>query len=115
MLLNLSNHPSTNWPESQKKAAIETFGSIEDLPFPQIDPNWDEDKIDELAAEYLLKIMQINPAAVHIMGELTFAFKLVDRLKAENIKCVASTTVREASEENGIKISVFRFIRFREY
>ena len=53
--------------------------------------------------------------AVHIMGEMNFTYALVNKLKANGIKCVASTTKRETVEENGVKISKFNFVRFREY
>lgn len=39
MLINLSNHPYEKWDETQKQAAIEAFGRVEDYPFPPIDPN----------------------------------------------------------------------------
>ena len=37
MLINLSNHTSAMWDESQKKAAL-IYGKLVDLPFPAIDP-----------------------------------------------------------------------------
>lgn len=49
------------------------------------------------------------------MGEMNFTYALVSKLKAHNIRCVASTTKRETVEENGVKISKFNFVRFREY
>ena len=54
-------------------------------------------------------------SAVHLMGEMNFTFSLVNKLKANGIKCVASTTVRETVEENGVKISKFKFVRYRSY
>ena len=56
-----------------------------------------------------------NIEAVHIMGEMNFTYSLVSKLKAHNIRCVASTTKRETVEENDVKISKFNFVRFREY
>lgn len=116
MLLNLSNHPSANWPKVQMNAAIQQYSSVQDLPFPQIDPSATSDDLEKLAEEYEHKIREINPMTVHIMGEMTFAFKLVTRLKAIGITCVASTTERVAKEDiDGTKTSVFKFVRFREY
>lgn len=115
MLLNLSNHPSSTWPDNQKKAAIEQYESIEDLAFPQIDPQADEDGIEKLVEGYELKIRKINPMAVHIMGEMTFTFRLVNRLKSIGIPCMASTTNRKVTEKDGVKTSVFEFVRFRSY
>ena len=113
MLLNLSNHPSALWTAEQLAAA---GSKVTDLPFPQVDPDGDEAYIDRLTDEYLHKILAMNNIdAVHIMGEMNFMFTLICKLKAHGIKCVASTTQRETEEENGVKISKFKFVRFREY
>ena len=113
MFLNLSTHPSANWSEKQLAAA---GGNVVDMPFPQVDPDGDEAYIENLANEYLDKILKIgNIEAVHVMGEMNLTFSLVTKLKAKGIKCVASTTKRETVEESGVKISKFYFVRFREY
>ncbi|MCQ2974321.1 MAG: CRISPR-associated protein [Bacteroidales bacterium] len=112
MLINLSNHPSAAWTLEQKAE----YKEIIDLPFPQVDPEGDEGYIDSLVNEYLQKIEQIsNIEAVHIMGEFNFCYKMINELKKKNIKCVASCTKRDTVEENGVKISKFKFVRFREY
>lgn len=113
MFLNLSNHPSPSWSQAQLSAVGE---AVTDLPFPQIDPAGDEKYIDSLVNQYFQKIVEIKDvSAVHIMGEMTFTFALVEKLKAKGIRCVASTTQRLTEEKNGIKTSVFQFVRFREY
>ena len=113
MLLNLSNHPSANWAEEQLAAA---GGRGIDMPFPQVAPDGDEAYIENLANEYLDEILKMdNVEAVHIMGEMNFTYSLVNKLKAHNIKCVASTTKRETVEENGVKVSKFKFVKFRNY
>lgn len=113
MLLNLSNHPSTSWSESQLAAA---GGNVVDLAFPQVAPDGDEAYIEHLVNDYYNKIITFQGiTAVHIMGEMTFCYKLITKLKAHNIRCLASTTKRETVEENGVKISKFNFVRFREY
>jgi hypothetical protein len=128
MLINLSNHPSANWSVEQTAAAIKQFGEltigvsqIQDLPFPAVDPEGDEAYIQSLCNEYLLKIEEIAGQArndnnvVHIMGELTFTFAMVNALQEKGFTCVASTTERIAKEENGVKTSEFRFVKFRPY
>lgn len=116
MLLNLSNHPSTHWPDNQLQAALHQYGTVKDLPFPPIAPAGSSDEINQLAEEYGNKIRKINPTAVHIMGELTFTHRLVKKLHAIGIPCIASTTERIAiTDENGNKTSTFKFVRFREY
>ena len=113
MLLNLSNHPSASWSEPQLAAA---GGNVVDLAFPQVNPDGDEAYIEQLANDYYNKINEMSYIkTVHIMGEMNFTYSLVSKLKAHNIRCVASTTKRETVEENGVKISKFNFVRFREY
>lgn len=113
MLLNLSNHPSASWSPAQLAAS---GGNVVDLAFPQVAPDGDEAYIEQLANDYYNKINAMsNIEAVHIMGEMNFTYALVSKLKAHNIRCVASTTKRETVEENGVKISKFNFVRFRKY
>lgn len=114
MLLNLSNHPSTLWQAAQKEAA-KGYGEISDMPFPKIAPEATATEIQSLAQEYADKIMNLQPKAVHVMGEMTFTFTLVHRLLKANILCIASTTNRTVTEKNGEKVSVFQFVHFRPY
>ena len=115
--LNLSNHPSTSWESSQLNAAQE-FGTIEDMPFPAISPEATSEELMELAEkameEILLKARDAD-VTVHVMGEMTFTYYLVSLLKAKGITCVASTTERIIEEKDGMKTSLFKFVKFREY
>ena len=121
MLINLSNHSSSNWDKKQIKDAEELFGSVVDIAFPAVAPEEDILGISELADEYFGKCMSLlndrpnENNAVHVMGEMTFSFALVSRLMKVNIACVASTTKRNASDFNGAKLSEFNFVRFRKY
>jgi hypothetical protein len=115
MLLNLSNHPNHLWGDNQRAKAIELYGEVKDLPFPQISPSLDSVGLDLLVEDYEHQVRKFDPIAVHIMGEMTFTFRLVTLLKSQGILCIASTTQRIASEENGIKISKFEFVQFRSY
>lgn len=116
MLLNLSNHPYTNWPLKQQTAAIEQFGVVQDLDFPLVDPEATSDEVDLLAEQYLHTIRQFDPVAVHLMGELTFCFKLTNLLSNMGYRVIASTTARKVTfDADGKKISTFDFIRFRDY
>lgn len=119
-LLNLTNHPSALWDETQLQAA-KTFGEIVDMPFPPIDPEGDEEYIDQLSDEYLKKIMEIAESektqiTVHLMGEMTFTVSLVGKLKNAGIACISSTSRRNSIDHgNGQKEILFKFIRFRTY
>lgn len=119
VLINLSNHPSHTWDKNQKEAALE-YGEVLDIPFPMVDANDDTDYIDTLADEYFNRIQAMvydNEITVHLMGELTFTFALLKRLREVGIRCIASTSKRMVKEEvPGRKEEViFIFERFREY
>ena len=120
MLINLSNHPSSHWGEPQYIAAAQ-FGKIMDMPFPEIEPEWDSLKVEALAAVYLDKILayanDINAVpVVHLMGEYVFCFKLVALLKMHNIKVLVSTSRRQSvMNDDGTKTIRFNFVQFREY
>jgi ATP-dependent exoDNAse (exonuclease V) alpha subunit len=115
MLLNLSNHPFNSWSEKQSQVALETYGEVVDLQFPQVGPYADELDIEKLTFIYVNKVVKMKPDAVHIMGEMTFTFQMVQKLLSLGIPCIASTTNRKAVIEDGKKISVFEFAKFRSY
>lgn len=122
MLLNLSNHPSTKWGDKQKQTAIEEYGNIEDMPFPNVLPSASSDDIKILAAGYVKQIRQLakaevnQPFALHIMGEMTLTFRIIKLLKKSKITCVASTTFRDTIDHpDGSKTFKFEFIQFRAY
>jgi len=125
MLLNFSNHQHNSWPNEQQDLANREFSSVTDMLFPDIDTMLSSDGIKELALVYSEKISQImqqakntSPSekhAVHIMGEFTFCFTLINLLKEKGILCVASTTKRIVEMKEGKKISKFEFCSFRDY
>jgi hypothetical protein len=119
MLINLSNHPSISWQFPQLEAAA-AYGEIKDMPFPAIHPSWDTEQVRAVANNYFLQCTRClsdanEKSAVHLAGEPVFCFLLAQLLLKENITCLTSTTERIVAEENGTKISEFRFGRFREY
>ena len=53
---------------------------------------------------------------VHVMGEMTFTYNMVNALKNVGITCLASTTERLVTmTSDGKKVSDFKFVQFREY
>lgn len=116
MFINLTNHPSSGWSEEQLKTAQE-YGEIVDFSFPNIEPFFTSQDIKELADITIEGIMSLdNHPVVHIMGEMTFTYAVVSRLKAQGIICVASTTERLVKMmPDGKKVSEFKFVQFREY
>ena len=122
MLINLSNHPSTRWNEKQMNATIEEYGSVQDIQFPNIPPAATSKEVQQMAKNYVQQIRELakdeanQPFAAHVMGEMTFMFRVVKLLRRSNIKCVASTTERDTIENaDGSKTFKFDFIQFREY
>lgn len=117
MLLNLSNHPSSAWSAEQLRAATEQFGGVVDMPFPNIDPYATSEELRQLVAQYQQNITNLpNIKAVHLMGEMTFTYQLVNSLQAIDLPCYASTTERTVLEEaDGRKTVQFQFVQFRQY
>ncbi len=119
MLINLTNHPYSQWCNKQREAA-RIYGDVVDVPFPEVDEKADEQYISILADRYLQQIFNIaknRDVTIHLMGELTFTFALLKRLQEYSIPCVASTSRRIVTDESaGRKEEViFLFERFRNY
>lgn len=117
LFINFSNHPISGWSEEQLKAARH-YGEVFDLPFPQVDPMATSQEIQRLEEDCVCRILAAgagHPFTVHVMGELTLVYHVVTALKQRGIPCVASTTDRDSTEYDGLKLSEFNFVRFREY
>ena len=118
LFINFSNHPSCYWGDAQRVAA-ERYGVICDLQFPVVDEKDSEKDVSQLADRYVSKIVSMGSPqklTVHIMGEMTFTFMVVTRLKKLGIRCIASTTERKTTyNDDGTKLSEFSFVKFREY
>lgn len=118
MFINFSNHSLSTWTEKQIKAAKE-YGELEEFVFPNINPQFTTEQVQVLATDYVAKILNHYPIenlTVHVMGELTFCFSVVQQLKEKGVRCVASTTERVVEEtDDNKKISKFTFVQFREY
>lgn len=113
--INLSNHASANWDETQTKAVRAFAERVEDIAFPAVPPDADEKAIEALAETCMA---QIPPETSHalVQGEFTLTVELVRRLQARGITCLAATSTRNVDEDiNGQKISTFTFVRFRAY
>ncbi len=119
LLVNLSNHSYSCWGERQREAA-KMYGECVDLPFPNVDPFWNEEDIERVSEQYLNKILKMNekhPVTVHVMGEFTFCYSMVRKLLMNNINCIASCAERDVEYvgDNQVKRVVFNFMRFRKY
>jgi hypothetical protein len=118
MLINLSNHPSRYWDDRQIEAA-RCYGEMVDIPFPIVASDANSQELQTLTQDCVQKILslgEINSITVHIMGEMTFTFMVVTKLKELGIRCVASTTERKVTyDSDGVKQTEFQFVMFREY
>lgn len=119
IFVNFSNHPSSDWPEEQKKAAQE-YGEVVDVSFPQVDPCLSIAEIQDLAQNSIDAIMAYNPVAVMSMGEFTLNHIVVTELLSRGISVFSATTAREAvvvnnNDGSSTKTAEYRFVAFREY
>ena len=117
--INHTNHLSTCWSSEQRKAA-ESYGDIIDIPFPSIEPDWTEEKIQTEASKSAETIFSLHPSAVLCQGEYTYTFALIHQLQKHKIPVLAACSERMVSEEideYGVshRVSQFQFIKFRQY
>lgn len=118
LFINLSNHPSSTWQPAQLEAARQ-YGEIMDIDFPAVDALCEPERVDHLANQYAQDIINRGaPTCItaHVMGEMTLTFRIVELLKAQGIRCVASTTERIVTDlTDNRKETQFSFVQFREY
>lgn len=119
--VNYSNHNSSRWTESQLEAA-RAYGDVIDIPFAQVDPAATKADVEALAEKAVNEILEAEPSAAMVQGEMTLVYNVVRRLEARGIKCVAACTRRRTDEEiqklaaAGLtKEGMFEFMGFREY
>lgn len=118
IFVNHTNHPSIYWSPKQFESAS-LFGTVHDFPFPEIDPEWDEEKVQQLVRKNCEKILSMQPKAVLCQGEFSYCYNLVKLLKENGIVVLSACSKRETTvwEEGGqiFKTAKFSFVRFREY
>ncbi len=119
VFINISNHLSSSWGPEQV-AAAEAYGTIKDIGFPVVSTDADEDSIDAAAKKIAKEIFDTYDdtvdITVHVMGEMTLTYALVNILKTSGVRCVASCTDRKVEERpDGSKVSFFVFAGFRRY
>ena len=118
LFINLSNHPSSLWGEGQL-AEAKKLGEIVDMEFPAVNPCATTIELDEVAQKLVDDIRERageNNITVHVMGEMSLTYKVVQRLISWGIRCVCSTTQRIVTEDaDGRKVTEFHFEQFRDY
>lgn len=116
MFINHSNHPSVQWDETQRMEAAR-YGPIVDVPFPAIDPESTAEAVEALVRQHGADIVDRKPSIVMVQGEFTYTYKMVEFLKAHNVKVVAATSERivKTLDDSNTKQVTFHFVQFREF
>ena len=120
VFVNFSNHSSDKWSEEQLNAAEALVaGKVVDVLFPSVDATKDEDYIERTAVKYVEKICSYVPDVVMCQGEFGLTYMVVKLLKEKNIcvvySCSKRITVEKRIGDETVKISKFKFIKFRKY
>ncbi len=120
--VNCSNHPSDGWSEEQRTAATSLVpGHIVDLEggFPLVPPSASSEDVERIAEDVARHVLALDPAIVHVAGEMSATFAIVRRLGRAGVGCVCATTERVASEivtpDGTQRHHVFRFVAWRRY
>jgi hypothetical protein len=119
MFYNLSNHPHINWGNAQLEAARK-WGGIEDVPFPKVPAQLDEQDILRLARECVKKVKMSANDAIFVAGEYGIVFPIIDELLNQE-KTVLSTvsdgkmTYRTTDNGTSERITHFNFLEFIPY
>ena len=119
MLINYSNHPSSQWSPAQRQAAAQ-YGTVADRAFPSVPPEMGEGKLRQLAEHEVKALLNTGATAVVCQGEFTLCFLVAQMLLAKGITVLAACSERLVHEElcaNGTvcRVSEFVFYKFRRY
>ena len=114
VFVNFTNHPWERWDKRQAAEALK-YGTILDIPFPSVDPEGNEDYIDQLAKVYTKQILEIHPTAVLCQGEFCLCYRVVKILQKDGILVLAACSERMVKEMGQKKEVLFKFRRFRNY
>jgi len=118
--INISNHPSAQWTDEQRQAALTVRPGIDrivDVPFPAVPPEADKNDIIRMAIDVIRECPK-DAVAIMVQGEHTLTARLVAQflLFRPHIRCYAATSERRVIDHgDGRKTAEFRFVRFREY
>jgi hypothetical protein len=120
---NVSNHPSVKWSPEQRQAALELIGGegdIQDVPFPFVRPEADDEELDNLAVSLVRNITYRDPDrfAAMVSGEYALTVLLLAKLTSLEVPVFVATTKRVSTEKvEGGKTTqevIFKFVQFRK-
>jgi len=109
-LLVISNHPVDKWSDEQKAG----WDVIDYIPFPNISPTMSKNDVIDIADDLVERISQEFPEhTVTIQGEFSLTCAVVSRLSNSGKEPVFPTTERKVVEKDGMKTSIFEFVKWR--
>lgn len=122
MFINLSNHQSDKWGNTQLESALAltTDNQIKDIQFPAVPATATTDDIIMIANGLYHTVMENKPEVVMIAGEFSLAYTLIELCLRAGVKVVAACSDRRTKEtvnQDGTvtKTVNFEFIQFREF
>lgn len=120
-LMNLTNHPLSSWPSTQREAALSTWGSVLELAPDAmlVAVDADESGVVRQAMEMVDEVERRAAGAALVAGELRLTLALVALLQARGVHCVTTVSERHVREEPRADGSVhvvrtYRFAGFRD-
>ena len=116
VFVNHTNHPSARW-DAQQLMEAESFGTVVDVPFPEVPADASEEDVQEMVQEHLAEILALHPAAVLCQGEFTYTYLMIHQLLLRHIPVLAACSERQTEERHnadGSTTRVSHFI-FRQY
>jgi CRISPR-associated Csx2 family protein len=112
-LVNISAFPFDEWSPTHQSLIRQEYQKVTDLLFPEDIARLNEADFQALIASYYKKILLIRPQAVHVLGEITFTYGLVERLKKAGIPCFAA--IWEVEEHAQANLQTANWVGFRHF
>ena len=125
LFINVSNHPSSTWSESQRNAALKGGATIVDMPFPAVPPTATRNDIRDMGYQLINRIDSTivscggseSTTTITIVGEFSLTIFVVVKLRLllPGLKVVVATSERNTViNEDGSKTIRFEFVQFRQ-
>ncbi len=115
-LVNLTNHPQSEWSSAQHEWFDARYNRLIDLPFPPIHPESTSKEVCELAESILPMILAHAPCHLLVMGEYTFMVSMIRLAQAVGLHVIATTSRRNVEIlDDGRMIRRFEFVGTREF
>jgi hypothetical protein len=115
-LVNLTNHPQSEWSSAQREWFDARYNRLIDLPFPPIHPESTSREVFELAESIMPMVLAFAPCHLLVMGESTFMVAMVRLAQCAGLRVIATTSRRNVELlDDGRMIRRFEFVGTREF